>query len=75
LNMKKLYRSERDKKISGLCGGLAGWLGIDANILRLIVIVAALFSFGTVAIFYVIASVIVPKEPFGSSFMDGHNFH
>ncbi|WP_313638100.1 PspC domain-containing protein [Paenibacillus sp. FSL K6-0276] len=72
--MKKLYRSLSDKKISGLCGGLARYTGIDATILRLITVAAAFFSFGTVLILYVIASVIVPKEPF-SSFSDGPDFY
>jgi phage shock protein PspC (stress-responsive transcriptional regulator) len=72
--MKKLYRSRSDQKISGLCGGLAVWSGIDATVLRLVTVAAALFSFGTVLIFYIIASFIVPKEPFGS-FSDGHDFY
>ncbi|WP_410514007.1 PspC domain-containing protein [Paenibacillus sp. BR2-3] len=70
--MKKLYRSQRDKKISGLCGGLALWLGIDATVLRLLALAVALFSFGSVVIFYLIASIVVPKEPFGS-FTDSYN--
>ncbi|OMD21104.1 hypothetical protein BJP48_09695 [Paenibacillus odorifer] len=72
--MKKLYRSQSDQKISGLCGGLARWSGIDATVIRLVAVTAALFSFGTVLIFYVIASIIVPKEPF-NSFSDGHDFY
>lgn len=71
--MKKLYRSQSDKKISGLCGGLADWLGFDATILRLIALVAALFSFGSVIVFYLIASIIVPKAPFGS-FTDNFDY-
>jgi len=50
--MKKLYRSQSDHKITGLCGGLARWSGIDATVLRLIAVAAAFFSFGTVLIFY-----------------------
>lgn len=73
--MKKLYRSKSDdKKISGLIGGLSAWLGLDATILRLVAVVAALFSFGTVVIFYIIASIIVPQEPFGS-FADRPDFY
>lgn len=72
--MKKLYRSRSDQKISGVCGGLARWSGIDATILRLVTVAAALFSFGTVVILYFIASIIVPKEPIGS-FSDGPDFY
>ncbi|WP_151732847.1 PspC domain-containing protein ['Paenibacillus yunnanensis' Narsing Rao et al. 2020] len=66
--MKKLYRSERDKKITGLCGGLARWLNIDASIIRLVAVAAVLFSFGSVLLFYIIGSLIVPKETY-----DGFN--
>lgn len=72
--MKKLYRTQSDKKISGLCGGLANWLGFDATVVRLIALVAAIFSFGSVVLFYLIASVIVPKEPFGG-FTDSYDFN
>ncbi|KGE18892.1 PspC domain-containing protein [Paenibacillus wynnii] len=64
--MRKLYRSQRDKKVSGLCGGLADWFGFDATVIRLIALIAAIFSFGSVLIFYIIASILVPKEPIGS---------
>ncbi|MEF2966345.1 PspC domain-containing protein [Paenibacillus sp. M1] len=63
--MKKLYRSATDKQISGLCGGIAKWFGIDATVVRLIAVVAALCSFGTVIALYLIATIIVPKEPLG----------
>ncbi|SET91736.1 PspC domain-containing protein [Paenibacillus sp. NFR01] len=64
--MKKLYRSQSDKMLTGLCGGIARALNIDTTLIRLLVAAAAFFSFGTVAILYVIASVIVPKETYGS---------
>jgi phage shock protein C len=72
--MKKLYRSRSDKKISGLCGGLAQWFGIDATILRVITVIAAFFSFGTVALLYIILSILVPQEPYGN-FNDRSDFY
>ncbi|MDQ0194947.1 PspC domain-containing protein [Paenibacillus wynnii] len=72
--MRKLYRSQRDKKISGLCGGLADWFGFDATVIRLIALIAAIFSFGSVLFFYFIASILVPKEPIGS-FNSGFDFN
>lgn len=72
--MKKLYRSQGDNKITGLIGGLARFTGIDSTVLRLVAVAAALFSFGTVLIFYIIASIIVPKETY-DSFSDGHDFY
>ncbi|MNI28455.1 DNA-binding transcriptional activator PspC [compost metagenome] len=63
--MKSLYRSTTNKQIFGLCGGIAAWLGIDSTVVRLIAVVGALVSFGTVVALYLIASLIVPKEPVG----------
>lgn len=60
--MKKLYRSEKDSKIFGLCGGLAETFQIDVTILRLVVVVLAFFSGGTVILLYLIASMVIPKE-------------
>lgn len=61
--MGKLYRSVYDKKFTGLCGGLAKWLGFDATLLRLVFVLAVLFTGGTVLIAYLLASLVVPKEP------------
>ncbi|UQZ35388.1 hypothetical protein C2I18_18800 [Paenibacillus sp. PK3_47] len=72
--MKKLFRSERDKKVTGLCGGLAQYLNVDTTLIRLIAVVAAFFSFGTVALIYIVASILVPKETF-SSFNDHYDYY
>ncbi|GJM76755.1 hypothetical protein HMSSN036_89710 [Paenibacillus macerans] len=62
--MRKLYRSSTDRQISGLCGGIAQWLGVDATVVRLVALIAVFFSAGTVVALYLIASLIVPREPF-----------
>ncbi|WP_438434096.1 PspC domain-containing protein [Gorillibacterium sp. sgz500922] len=62
--MNKLYRSRRDKKLAGVCGGLAEWLNVDATLLRVVVIITAIFSTGfPVILIYFIASLVIPKEP------------
>ncbi len=61
--MSKLYRSRRDKKVTGLCGGLAETLNIDATLLRLLVVITAFFSGGTVIFLYFVAAIVIPKEP------------
>ncbi|USB33690.1 PspC domain-containing protein [Paenibacillus sp. YPG26] len=68
--MKKLYRSRTDRKISGLCGGLAQYFGVDPTVIRLVTVVGAIFSFGSFVPIYVIASLLVPKETAG-----GFGFH
>ncbi|MGM0882296.1 MAG: PspC domain-containing protein [Bacillota bacterium] len=59
--MKKLFRSTTDSKLTGLCGGIGEWLGIDSTIIRLLVIISAFFSFGAVILVYFIATLFVPK--------------
>lgn len=61
--MTKLYRSRRDSKLTGLCGGLAELLNVDSTILRLVVVITTFFSGGTVIPIYIIASLVIPKEP------------
>ncbi|MGG2198408.1 PspC domain-containing protein [Paenibacillus validus] len=61
--MTKLYRSRTDRKITGLCGGLAETLGFDATLLRLLVVITTLFSGGVVIAIYVLAALVIPSEP------------
>ncbi len=59
--MKKLYRSERDKMIAGVCGGIADYYNVDANIVRLLTVVLSLFT-GAGVVAYIVAAAILPKE-------------
>lgn len=61
--MAKLYRSRTDSKLFGLCGGLAQLINVDSTLLRVIVVVTAFFSGGTVIPLYFIACLVIPKEP------------
>ena len=59
---KKLYRSAKDSKIAGVCAGVGEYLDIDPTIVRLIA-VFLLFAWGTSAIAYLLAWIIIPREP------------
>jgi phage shock protein PspC (stress-responsive transcriptional regulator) len=61
--MNKLYRSRKDRKLFGVCGGLAEAFNIDVTLLRLVVVVTTFFSAGTVILFYIIAALVMPSEP------------
>ncbi|WP_219838760.1 PspC domain-containing protein [Paenibacillus sp. R14(2021)] len=63
--MKKLYRSRRDKKLFGLCGGLAEMLNVDATLLRILLIVVTVFTSGALILVYILAGLVVPKDPYG----------
>lgn len=59
---KKLYKSRRDKKICGVCGGFAAYFGIDPTVIRLVWAICALFACaGLVA--YFVAAIVMPEEP------------
>lgn len=61
--MKRIYRSVRDKKVFGVCGGLAEAMNIDPTILRIVLVIVTFFSgFATVPV-YVIAAMVIPKDP------------
>lgn len=61
--MKKLYRSRTDKKIAGVCGGLAEYLNIDATVIRIIFIILLLPGGFPGLIPYIILWAVVPEEP------------
>ena len=58
---KKLYKSNTDKKICGVCGGLAEYLNVDSTIIRLILVLSILFLGGGL-LAYLIAALIMPNK-------------
>ncbi|MBI4896261.1 MAG: PspC domain-containing protein [Candidatus Aenigmarchaeota archaeon] len=60
--VKKLYRSGKNKIIGGVCGGLGEFFGIDPTVVRLLWCVLALV-YGVGILFYILAWVIVPRNP------------
>lgn len=62
----KLYLSIEDKRITGLCGGIAEYFNTDASLVRLAWIVFTILTGivpGVVA--YFIVSIVVPRRPEG----------
>ncbi len=59
--MKRFYKSETDKKIGGVCGGVAEYFNIDPTIVRLIWGILA-FAYGTGLIAYLICWAIMPTK-------------
>lgn len=59
---KRLTRSKSDRRIAGVCGGIASYLGVDPTVIRIIFLVALIFgSFGFWA--YLIVWIAAPEEP------------
>lgn len=62
--MKRLYRSTYDKKLGGVCGGLAEYFEIDPTWVRLGVVLATLI-YGAGLLAYLVAWFIIPPNPGG----------
>jgi len=62
-HVRRLYRSGDDKILGGVCGGLADYLNVDPVIIRLLWVIGTLLSLGTGIIAYIIAWIIVPRNP------------
>lgn len=59
--MKRLYRSRNDRRIWGVCSGLADYFGIDPTIVRVLAVVS-IFVSGLGIIAYVVMAIMVPLE-------------
>jgi phage shock protein C len=59
---RKLYRSKTNRKLAGVCGGLAQYFNIDATLIRVLFILLAVLG-GSGLVLYVAMWIIVPKEP------------
>jgi phage shock protein C len=59
---KRLYRSRKQRMVGGLCGGLGEFLGMDATVVRLIVVLITIFWPFTI-LAYLILMLVVPEEP------------
>lgn len=68
----RLERSRTDVKLFGLCGGIARQSGIGSGWIRFGLIAGTFFTGGTLFILYMIASMVVPKEPEYSSCSGGY---
>ncbi|WP_199441139.1 PspC domain-containing protein [Umezawaea beigongshangensis] len=59
---RQLRRSRQDRMVAGVCGGAAQALGVDAALLRLLLVAATLLGFGAGAVLYLVAWALVPDE-------------
>lgn len=59
---KKLYKSKTDRKICGVCGGIAEYFGVDSTIIRLVAVLAVLFVGGGL-LAYISAAIVMPEMP------------
>lgn len=58
---KKLYKSSTDKKLCGVCGGIAEYFDIDSTIVRLLWVFFSLFA-GSGLLAYIVAVIVMPNH-------------
>lgn len=59
---KRLYRSANDRKLAGVCGGIAEYLNMDPTVIRILWAIVSLFAFvGVIA--YIVCAFIIPEGP------------
>jgi phage shock protein C len=59
---KRLMRSSRDKKIAGVCAGLAEYFDLDPTLVRVLWLLAVFFA-GTGFLVYIILWIVLPIAP------------
>ncbi len=60
---KRLYRSQVNRLLGGVCGGLGEFLGIDPTVIRLLFVLALIFGHAFVALLYIVMLIVVPENP------------
>jgi phage shock protein C len=60
---KRLMRSSTDKKIAGVCRGLAEYFDLDPTVVRLVWFLSLFISFGTSVFAYIILWIVLPEAP------------
>ncbi len=58
---ERLYRSNRERMLLGVCGGIAQRWGLDPTLVRIAFV--ALFFFGPGLLVYLIGALVIPREP------------
>ena len=58
---KRLCLSTTDKKLAGVCGGVAKYFGLDPTLVRLAYAILVIFG-GTGILLYIICALVIPRE-------------
>jgi phage shock protein C len=61
-NGQVLVRRIDGRIVAGVCGGLADYLGMDVNLVRVLVVLLTLFTAGTGILAYLVAWAVIPEE-------------
>jgi len=59
---RKLYRSRKDRKLAGVCGGVGEYMNVDPTVVRVLFVVLAVLG-GAGLLIYLALWLLVPEEP------------
>lgn len=59
---KRLYKSNRNRMLCGVCGGIAEYFGLDPTLVRLGWILLSVLA-GSGLLAYIIAAIVIPRDP------------
>jgi phage shock protein C len=59
---RRLYRSRTDRKLAGVCGGLASYFNLDPTLIRVLFVVLGVMG-GSGVVIYLAMWIIVPNQP------------
>ncbi len=62
MQQKRFYLSQTDKKLGGVCGGLADYFDVDPLLVR-IAFVILFFGYGSGLLVYILLWLLAPKSP------------
>ena len=62
MDKKRLYKSEDNRVLCGVCGGLGEYIGLDPTVVRILWVILSLAAGGGI-ILYIIAAILIPSEP------------
>ena len=59
---RRLTRTSWDAPVSGVCGGLARYFGVDPTLIRILTVIGVVVTFPVGLVAYVVAWAVIPKE-------------
>ena len=74
---KKLFKSSRNKVLTGTCGGIGEYFGVDPTLIRLIFVVVT-FLGGSGVLIYIVAALVIPNaavDDFDDFEQANHEYH
>ena len=64
MNPRRLFRSRTDRVLTGIAGGMAEYLEVDPTIVRILWVLATIFTGGLVLLLYIVLAFVIPVNPY-----------